>query len=81
MGNWLLHELICRAYTVPGSSIQAPGWLRRYSSAYRYQQKRVRFLWGVHALLALLIQHPAWLAASTLFTVFLSFCILDETAS
>ncbi len=81
MGNWLLHELICRAYTVPGSSIQAQSWLRRFSPAYRQRRKRVTSLWCLQAGLSLLLPHPGWLIASALFTVFLSFCILDETAS
>lgn len=52
---------------------------RRFTQKYRNKQKIVRSLWFSMSLLVLAFPVMPFAVFVTLFTTFLSFCILDET--
>jgi len=66
--------------TISRTRLQESPKGRRTSLAYRAKKRIVRDIWIGTALLMLLLPHPGAVATLALFTTFLSFTILDETA-
>jgi len=52
---------------------------RRFTESYRLKQRKVRTLWLISSTVMLIFPLPAIIASLSLFTVFLSFSLLDET--
>jgi hypothetical protein len=53
---------------------------RRFTRAYRKKQEMVKSLWICSGLTMLIVPVMPYVASAALFTTFLSFVILDETA-
>lgn len=85
---WMLLRFYCtllvRSFTPRESEIALPreddDHLRRYSRRYRVKRSWVKNLWIGSSLLMLCFPLLPFMLAVGLFTSFLSFAILDETA-
>ena len=85
---WMLLRFYCtllvRSFMPPEGEIVLPieedGHLRRYSRRYRVKKGWVKNLWIGSSLLMICFPLLPFVLAVGLFTSFLSFAILDETA-